>query len=625
MTKGGFHISRLTLTGIGVPKAEVCFKTGLNVVSGPSDTGKTFIVQCIDFMFGASTLPKSIPEAESYDLLQIGIRTPYKADEIILERGIRGGDIILYQKSGEKLTLGTKHRDGDESTVSNFLLTLSGLVGKKIRTNSRGTTRSLSFRDIARLILVNEETIIRELSPIYSLRGGYSTRPVESSVLRLLLSGVDDGSVIVKEDVKVARGKQQGKTEVIEVLLDRARQRSVELNLDGSVTDWQQSLTRVDSLFSVASAELAVEQKIVAKIEERRRIVWTHLRKIESRKNVLTELQRRFELLQQQYVSDLRRLETIAEAGIRLGQMKEESCPVCGSLAEHHVLTHQSPKSAPDDVATASLAEANKIKILITDLQSTQISNDAEIERLAADCEIKQTELNTIASELADQIKPRVNAALQKLRDSQSERDLYRRALDIQSRVDELTILLREVTNMKPEKPSGGTSTKVGADEAEGFCQQIEYLLKDWQFPGLGRVTFSEEDQDIVISGRDRTSHGKGVRAIAHAAFNLALMRLCLIESLPHPGLVVIDSPLVVYREPDTDEGEFSRDVKNAFYRSIAKEFPVAQVIIFENEDPPIDLGESANVIRFTGANHGRRGFIPSGGEIIDFYQEQEI
>lgn len=611
MTGSGFQITRLTLTGIGVPKAEVCFKAGLNVISGPSDTGKTFIVQCIDFMFGASTLPKPIPEAESYEMLQIGLSVQDEADEIILERSIRGGDVNLYRKNGEKLTLGVKHRDGDNSTVSNFLLTLSGLVGNKIRTNSRGTTRSLSFRDIARLILVNEETIIRELSPIYSLRGGFPSRPAESSVLRLMLSGVDDKSVIVKEDAKVTRGKQQGKSEVIEVLLDRARQRSVELNLDGNIVDWQQNLARIESLYSVASSELAVEQNTVAIAEECRRSVWTHLRQMESRTNVLTELQKRFELLQLQYISDLRRLETIAEAGVRLSQMKEERCPVCGSLAEYHVHIHQKPEAAPYDVATASLAEANKIKLLLTDLQSTRNSNDAEIVRLVADCEIKQTELNTISSELADQIKPRVNVALQKLKDSQAERDIYRRAIEIQARVDELTILLSEIINFKPDK-SKGLSTKVGADEAEAFCQQIEYLLKDWQFPGLGRVTFGEEDQDIVISGRERTSHGKGVRAIAHAAFNLALMRLCHIESLPHPGLVVIDSPLVVYREPDTDEGEFSRDVKDAFYRSVAKEFPFAQVIIFENEDPPADIGESTNFIRFTGANHGRRGFIPS-------------
>ncbi|MNR59406.1 hypothetical protein D3C85_1806600 [compost metagenome] len=80
---------------------------------------------------------------------------------------------------------------------------------------------------------------------------------------------------------------------------------------------------------------------------------------------------------------------------------------------------------------------------------------------------------------------------------------------------------------------------------------------------------------------------------------------------MPHPGFVLIDSPLVVYREPDTNEGGFSHDVKDAFYRSIAEDLHSAQVIIFENEDPPVDLDNKATVIKFTGTSHGRQGFIP--------------
>ena len=133
-----------------------------------------------------------------------------------------------------------------------------------------------------------------------------------------------------------------------------------------------------------------------------------------------------------------------------------------------------------------------------------------------------------------------------------------------------------------------------------------------WRFPNVGRVTFSDADQDLVISGRRRASHGKGVRAIAHAAFNLALLSYCAKQDRPHPGLVLIDSPLVVYREPDAGEGSFSREVKDSFYKSVAEDFKGNQVIIFENEDPPADIAESANVIRFTGAQHGRPGFIPS-------------
>ena len=612
MTADRFYISRVTITGTGVAKAEVRFGTGLNVVSGPSDTGKTFIFQCIDFMFGASKSPKLIPEAESYDSVQIGICKADDEAEIVLERSIKGGDFNFYGPDGVVQTLGRKHRDGATDTVSNLLLNLSGLAGKTVRTNRRGTTRSLSFRDLARLVLVNEETIIRELSPIYSLRGGYSTRPVESSVFRLLLTGSDDASVISKEDIKIARGKQQGKTEVLEVLLDRAKQKLSGLNLVGNATEWRQQIADAEALYTNASAELAVEQKAVAPLEDKRRTAWTHLRQLESRRDVLTELQQRFQLLRQQYASDLRRLEAVAEAGIRLAQMKEERCPVCGSVAEHHEHTHRLPDAAPDNVATACLAEASKIKLLLTDLESTRQSNDAEIGRIVDASEEAKLELKTVADELNDRIRPRVNNALQRLQDSQTERDTFRAALDIHSRAEELSVLLQEVNAIKQEKNTDGVSTRVGADEAEDFCQEVEYLLREWHFPDMGRVTFSEDEQDIVISGRGRTSHGKGVRAIAHAAFNLALMRLCLYDPLLHPGIVVIDSPLVVYREPDTDEGEFSRDVKDAFYRSIADEFASAQVIIFENEDPPHDLDEAINVIRFTGASHGRRGFIPT-------------
>jgi hypothetical protein len=83
---------------------------------------------------------------------------------------------------------------------------------------------------------------------------------------------------------------------------------------------------------------------------------------------------------------------------------------------------------------------------------------------------------------------------------------------------------------------------------------------------------------------------------------------------MPHPGFVVLDSPLVVYREPDADEGGFSEHLKDAFYESLAA-YEGAQILILENEDPPSELETSANIIKFTGTDRGRRGFIPLSNE----------
>ncbi len=605
----GFQIRKLTLVGRGVPNAEVQFLEGLNVVSGPSDTGKTFIVQCIDYMLGGKDVPEPIPEAAQYESVRLTLSTSNVDEEVVLERSIRGGDFKLIAPNQADKKLSSKHSAGDKDSVSHYLLSLSGLTEKKVRKNKQGATREVSFRDLARLILVDEESIISKTSPI--LTGQYTTGTAESAVFRLLLTGVDDGSLISSEDPKVAKGRQAGKVEVLDLLLNQTKGRIAELQLSGDVPSWQEQLSQIETLYLAAQKELEVEQQSAAQLESKRRTEMAGLRQLESRTGVLRELQRRFALLDQQYLSDLRRLESIAEAGARLGQMNEERCPVCGATAEHQEHEHQKEDAAPQDVAQSCLAEAAKIKILISDLHLTRAENDREINRLEDMILQAKDRVRTVGTQLSEMLKPRVEIALARLRESQANRDTYKRALELQGRVNELEGLLVELGQTNSGKGTDLESARVRSDEAEAFSQEVEALLRSWHFPGLDRVTFSEGDQDIVISGRTRASHGKGVRAIAHAAFNLALLSSCLKREMPHPGFVLIDSPLVVYREPDTDEGGFTHDVKDAFYRSISEEFQASQVIIFENEDPPIELGADANIIRFTGASHRRQGFIP--------------
>lgn len=609
MAIAGFQLRRLTLVGRGVPNAEVRFSEGLNVVSGPSDTGKTFIVQCIDYMLGGKDVPKPIPESEQYETVRLALNYSENGDEIVLERSIRGGNFNLISVGQADRILSAKHSAENKDSASQYLLGLSNLTGKRVRKNKQGVTREVSFRDLARLILVDEETVISETSPI--LTGQHTTGTAESAVFRLLLTGVDDGSVISSEDPKVAKGRQAGKVEVLDLLLNQTKGRVAELQLTGDAKAWQDQLAQVEILYEAAQDELADEQQSAALLEGKRREELNSLRQHESRSGVLRELQRRFGLLETQYQTDLRRLESIAEAGTRLGEMREERCLVCGAPAEHQEHKHQKAESGPEDVAQSCLAEAAKIRALISDLHLTRKGNDEEILRLADQCELARERVRIVAAQITEVLKPRVEVALIRLRESQTTRDTYRRAIELNGRANELQGLKDELGTRVSDKGVELESARVRADEAETFSKEVEALLRAWHFPGLDRVTFSESDQDIVISGRKRASHGKGVRAIAHAAFNLALLKCCLKREMPHPGFVLIDSPLVVYREPDTDEGGFSHDVKDAFYRSIAEDFSASQVIIFENEDPPADLDADANVIRFTGAPHGRQGFIP--------------
>ena len=92
-------------------------------------------------------------------------------------------------------------------------------------------------------------------------------------------------------------------------------------------------------------------------------------------------------------------------------------------------------------------------------------------------------------------------------------------------------------------------------------------------------------------------------------------MRHCSIEGLPHPGFVVLDSPLVAYKDPRaTDRGPLMEaGVKDAFYRSLAGGDAGGQVIVLENETPPEDVVTGpATCLEFTKSESGRYGFIPA-------------
>ena len=157
-----------------------------------------------------------------------------------------------------------------------------------------------------------------------------------------------------------------------------------------------------------------------------------------------------------------------------------------------------------------------------------------------------------------------------------------------------------------------GSTDGASAADAEAFSSRVERLLRSWHFPDVDRVTWSEIDSDIVVSGRARASYGKGKRAIMRAAFNLGLSSVLAEEHRPSPGIVLVDSPLVVYREPDPGEEAFPLAVKEHFYELVAADFRDAQVVVFENDEPPASLRGVAAVTVFTGTPTGRTGFIPT-------------
>jgi hypothetical protein len=92
------QVRRIVLKGKGVADAEIDFTPGGNIVAGDSDTGKSYLLRCLDYIFGADEMTKRIPEAEPYSTLYVQFEN--SAGEVLtLERHLSGGDLASHNCS----------------------------------------------------------------------------------------------------------------------------------------------------------------------------------------------------------------------------------------------------------------------------------------------------------------------------------------------------------------------------------------------------------------------------------------------------------------------------------------------------------------------------------------------
>jgi len=217
MNKYGFIIEKLELIGDSVEPVSIELKKGLNVIYGPSDTGKTFIFQCIDYMLGKSSGPKEIPEAKKFNMIYLFIAT-LEGENFKLERSLSGGDYKVENlKDNTTFKLVCKNGTNDKS-ISDFLLDIINLSNKKIRKNSNGETKNLYFQQLKRLFLVDEVRIITEESLLVS--GQYTEKTFEENVFKFLLTGQDDSNIIIALKPKDIQNKT-GKLEVYNELISQ--------------------------------------------------------------------------------------------------------------------------------------------------------------------------------------------------------------------------------------------------------------------------------------------------------------------------------------------------------------------------------------------------------------------
>ncbi|WP_224276012.1 ATP-binding protein [Streptomyces sp. LS1784] len=600
-------LMHLTSVGPDKPPASVEFGPHLTVIYGASETGKSYIVEAIDYMLGATKL-KTISQADGYTHMLLGLHTA-DGQIVTLCREMGGTKVDVFEDDLRSLpavapnrTLNLKHDPKAENNLSRYLLKIVGVDGRRVLKNARRVLRTLSFRDLAHLCVITDTPMADGRSPVLASRQTIKETE-DKSVFKLLLTGEDEpegptGASNVEKKV----GK--GKIELLDQLITQAQSR---LEIASSESELLDQLRRLEESLvnaSAAARDLVTDRSALV---ERERLLQTRTTVNRERIGELRTLIGRFGLLRQQYESDLDRLRMVAEAGSLLGYFfREGPCIFCGAAPEHQQPDHQTAETEQLQVAVA--AEIRKTTELHADLLTTMDDLEEQLRLLEGDHASLIAGSSALTRELAilDQRLAPLNEDTKAILSTRSK---VQADLSIHAQVQQLEEM-RASLSSTPATPETARPEGIPASDVADFERTMHEILASWQLPGANRVSYDQKTAEISVDGSPRGSRGRGMRSVIHAAFTMALARYTAEHELPHPGFVVLDSPLLAYREPDEDF-VMPRNVVGHFFQSLYDELNV-QIIVAENVNPPQDLGEQATLHPFRTAGAERVGFYPA-------------
>lgn len=588
-----FYIEKIIVTGSGKMDSIIELSNGVNIIYGPSNTGKTYIVKCIDYMFGSEREPIDI--STGYQYIKIIVRT--QCGTITMSRKI-GENKIEVSSNDNNVPTGkyaTKaSRTNYDKTINSVWLSLIGINDLHlVISNENYKKQILSWRTFSHMFMLTETKIISEYSAILSGRDTSNTAVIASLIF--LLSGQDFAETETKDTKEIKEAKKNAVKAYINKELFRLSERNQELLAQLKENPNIDIAVEIEKIMAEISTN---EKRINSSIEENQKILAQLYEKNEnlSECNVLLN---RYDELTTQYNADLKRLNFIVDGEANLNASFSTHCPFCDG--EVVVKKNQ-------NYIDAAKSDYKKIKLQAKDLESA--SKELRSEKLSLEQEIGtlMAKKKSIEELIEKELKPQVFNLKEKL-------STYKDAIECQKEIDILKKLSEQKTADMIENDTDEESElkfKVKEHLDYSFINElsngIKSFLENCNYDNLLSVIFNKADMDIVINGKKKSSNGKGYNAYFNSVVAIVLSRYMESKAKYSPDFLVLDSPILSLKEKETKKP--SETMRNTLFENIVDNQKGIQTIVIENEIPEINY-KDANIIHFTKEkNNGRYGFL---------------
>ncbi len=600
------YIDKLTVSGGGHKTSVIDFKPGLNFILGPSNTGKSLVMDCIDYVFGFTPKKnrpsKIVDNNYGYEFIALHLLTPNGT--VILERKIGDTKIAVSgtDPTVEHGTYSVGHKT--KKNINSVYLHLLGIDEvHSVRSSGKGAkTQELTWRSMLHLFFIRQADVARESSAL--LAPGSVGHTASAAVLLFLLTGQDANDLVADEDPKIREAKKKAIIGYIQEKVNEFTKRREMLEktlLSSDIKDPRSSVERVRK--EIVELQVQVDtatresQQLMSQIYE-----WN------SKLSESRTVGHNFAVLRQQYQSDIRRIGFIVDgaSAVKPGPQKVK-CPICGEETEH-----------VQDISfiDASAAELEKIKCHLAELSDAQHSVDQQQKAIIATIHTLVEKKKAIDTLISEQLQPSLSVFE---KDLEHQLSLIRLTSELEVVQQNETQYRSELFNKETEETSETSKHNIyddySYDIVHSFEEKLREILQATKIGGAASARLNMENFDIEIGGLKKSvSMGGGFCGILNTITTLAMSGYLIDLDRHAPGFYVVDSSLTQLSE--AEHKEQSDTIKQNFVEYLISHAHERQVIIVEQTKrmpfiPDESEENGVHVIRFTrNKEDGRYGFL---------------
>lgn len=595
-------IEKLRVSGVGKIDGVVEFTDGLNLIQGRSNTGKTWILRCINYLFGNDKRPYT--PATGYTEIE-GVFKTERYGKITFTRKL-DSPFVHVTSDNDQVQNGDYATDYQTNSVlylNDLWMNILGLEKVvEVPKSARYARERMSWRNIAGVFYVDEDEISKSASIVIK-DSAYEDTPLLASLYFLLTGDYKEGIAEIL-DPKKATARKQGILEFIEERAEALRNQRT----DYIIQLEQLSGTDIEKEMQEITDQIRDTKQEIDQLVEESKSIAQQLSEYQQKDTNCRILIERYETLISQYKADLQRLDFIAKGKNAVQRMPLNNvCPFCGG--EIH-------PEEDENYMEAINAEIRRIASELTVIAAT-VKNVQE----------EQNEIQNIIDELYER-RSSINGVLEQkqlvIQDYREGLQRYKDYNSLQTGIrfvnEQLEILgKKKVAELKKKKnpplyhPKKEFEQLVGMD----FTTSLNKILKECNYTLGGYASWDFSNFDILIDNEPKSDdQGQGYRSFLNSVVAMMIYEYFnRDDAFIKPGFMMIDTPLLGL---DEDEEGLNMDtIRNGLYEYLLKHQGNGQIIVVDNLNavPNIDFKKrSINLITYHKNERDGHiyGFMPS-------------